>query len=43
MDSKGPIFDGQIILFVKNTEHLRLVIEKIKKVSGILEVERFLG
>jgi RelA/SpoT family (p)ppGpp synthetase len=43
MDSKGPIFDGQIILFVRNTDHLGLVIEKIKKVPGILEVERFLG
>ncbi|MBI3006163.1 MAG: bifunctional (p)ppGpp synthetase/guanosine-3',5'-bis(diphosphate) 3'-pyrophosphohydrolase [Ignavibacteriales bacterium] len=43
MDSKGPLFDGQFILFVKNTEHLTRIIEKIRKVNGILEVERFLG
>ncbi|HTP80307.1 MAG TPA: bifunctional (p)ppGpp synthetase/guanosine-3',5'-bis(diphosphate) 3'-pyrophosphohydrolase [Bacteroidota bacterium] len=41
MDSKGPLFDGQIILFVKNTEHLSRLIEKIKKVPGIVSVERF--
>ena len=43
MDSKGPVFDGQIILYVKNTEHLSRLIEKIKKVPGIIDVERFLG
>jgi len=43
MDSKGPIFDGQIILFVKDTEHLARIIEKIKKVPGIIEVDRFVG
>ena len=43
MDSKGPLFDGQIILYVKNTEHLLHIINRIKKVPGIMEVERFLG
>jgi len=43
MDSKGPLFDGQIILYVKNTEHLMKIVDKIKKVEGILEVERFQG
>lgn len=43
MDSKGLLFDGQIILYVKNTDHLDRVIDKIKKVEGILEVERFVG
>ena len=43
IDSRGSLFEGQIILFVKNTEHLARVVEKIKKVEGILEVERFLG
>ncbi|HAL57591.1 MAG TPA: RelA/SpoT family protein [Bacteroidetes bacterium] len=41
VDSRGAMFDGQIILYVKNTEHLARVIEKIKRVDGILEVERF--
>jgi guanosine-3',5'-bis(diphosphate) 3'-pyrophosphohydrolase len=43
IDSRGSLFEGQIILFVKNTEHLARVVEKIKKVEGILEVERFFG
>jgi len=43
MDSQGSMFDGQIILYVKNTEHLVRIMDKIRKVNGILEVERFLG
>lgn len=43
MDSQGQLFDGQIILIVKNTDHLARIIEKIKKVDGIIEVERFFG
>jgi guanosine-3',5'-bis(diphosphate) 3'-pyrophosphohydrolase len=43
IDSRASMFEGQIILFVKNTEHLARVIEKIKKVPGIIEVERFFG
>jgi len=43
MDSKGPMFDGQIILAVKNTDHLARIIEKIRRVDGIIEVERFFG
>lgn len=43
MDSKGPLFDGQIILFVKNTDHLLHIIDRIRKVHGIMDVERFLG
>jgi RelA/SpoT family (p)ppGpp synthetase len=41
IDSRGSNFEGQIILFVKNTEHLDRVIDKIRRVDGILEVERF--
>jgi RelA/SpoT family (p)ppGpp synthetase len=41
IDSRGSLFEGQIILFVKNTEHLDRVIDKIRKVEGILEAERF--
>jgi (p)ppGpp synthase/HD superfamily hydrolase len=43
MDSKGQMFDGQIILYVKNTDHLLRVIDRIRKVPGILDVERFMG
>jgi len=43
MDSKGPLFDGQIILYVKNTEHLVRVLDRIRKVDGIMEAERFFG
>ncbi len=43
MDSKGSLFDGHIILYVKNTEHLAKLIERIKKVEGVLDVERFSG
>ena len=43
IDSRASMFEGQIILFVKNTEHLSRVVEKIKRVAGIIEVERFFG
>ncbi len=43
VDSKGALFDGQIILYVRNTEHLARLIDRIRKVEGITEVERFLG
>lgn len=43
MDSKGPIFDGQVILHVKDTEHLTRILDKIKRVPGIMDVERFVG
>jgi len=43
MDSKGMFFDGQIILYVKDTEHLARIIEKLKRVPGISTVERFVG
>jgi RelA/SpoT family (p)ppGpp synthetase len=43
IDSRASLFEGQIILFVKNTEHLSRVVDKIRRVPGILEVERFFG
>ena len=43
IDSRASIFEGQIILYVKNTEHLARVVDKIKRVDGIMEVERFFG
>jgi GTP diphosphokinase / guanosine-3',5'-bis(diphosphate) 3'-diphosphatase len=43
MDSKDSIFDGKVILYVKNTDHLMRIIEKIKRIPGIQSVERFSG
>ncbi|MFH0989711.1 MAG: bifunctional (p)ppGpp synthetase/guanosine-3',5'-bis(diphosphate) 3'-pyrophosphohydrolase [bacterium] len=41
IDSKGSIVEGQIIIYVKNTEHLSRLIEKIRRIEGMMEVERF--
>ena len=43
IDSRASMFEGQIILYVKNTDHLFRVVDKIKRVPGIIEVERFFG
>lgn len=39
--SKGSLFDGTVILMVKNITHLNELIEKIKKIQGVFEVKRF--
>lgn len=41
IDSEDRMFDGTIILYVKNTEHLSRLVERIRKVKGVLSVERF--
>jgi GTP diphosphokinase / guanosine-3',5'-bis(diphosphate) 3'-diphosphatase len=43
VDSKGTFFDGKIIVYVKDTVHLSRVVDKVKKVQGVLAVERFSG
>jgi (p)ppGpp synthase/HD superfamily hydrolase len=43
MESKDQFVDGQIILYVKNTEHLNRIIEKLKKISGVQSVERLVN
>ncbi len=43
VDTKDQLFTGQIILYVKNTDHLARLIEKIRRVPGVTEAERFLG
>jgi RelA/SpoT family (p)ppGpp synthetase len=40
IESKDSAFDGSIILFVKNTDHLARVIEKLRKIKGVARVER---
>ncbi|MBO9640273.1 RelA/SpoT family protein [Siphonobacter aquaeclarae] len=39
--NEGGIFDGKIKLYVHDTEHLNILIAKLKKVKGIFEVIRF--
>ena len=43
MDSRGPIFDGKVILFVKDTEHLMRIVDKLKRVPGVHSVDRLAG
>jgi GTP diphosphokinase / guanosine-3',5'-bis(diphosphate) 3'-diphosphatase len=43
MDTKGSLFDGKVILYVKDTEHLARIIEKLKRIPGIQSVERLSG
>ncbi|MBI5464139.1 MAG: bifunctional (p)ppGpp synthetase/guanosine-3',5'-bis(diphosphate) 3'-pyrophosphohydrolase [Ignavibacteriales bacterium] len=43
VDTRNGLFEGQIILFVKNTDHLSRIIEKVRRVPGVTDVERFLG
>jgi RelA/SpoT family (p)ppGpp synthetase len=43
VDSKGTFFDGKIIVYVKDTLHLSRVVDKVKKVQGVLAVERYSG
>lgn len=41
IDSKDSLFDGTIILYVKDTDHLNRLLEKIKKIKSVTRVERF--
>ncbi len=43
MDSKGAYFDGQVILYVTDIDHLAKIIEKLRRVPGVTLVERFTG
>jgi guanosine-3',5'-bis(diphosphate) 3'-pyrophosphohydrolase len=43
VDTKDQLFTGQIILYVKNTDHLSRLVEKIRRVPGVTEADRFLG
>jgi GTP pyrophosphokinase len=40
IDSNDGMFDGNITLFVKDTQHLEALIRKLKKVKGVLNVKR---
>lgn len=41
ISSKGALFDGTVILMVKNITHLTELIEKIKNIPGVFEAKRF--
>jgi guanosine-3',5'-bis(diphosphate) 3'-pyrophosphohydrolase len=38
--SNDGIFEGQVMLFVHDTDHLSNLMDKLKKVSGVLTVIR---
>ncbi len=40
IDVKDSMFDGSILINVKNTEHLNRIIEKLKNVRGVSHAER---
>lgn len=41
IDSKDSFFEGSIILYVRNIDHLNRLIDKIKKIDGVYTVDRF--
>ncbi|MCS6989010.1 MAG: bifunctional (p)ppGpp synthetase/guanosine-3',5'-bis(diphosphate) 3'-pyrophosphohydrolase [Chloroherpetonaceae bacterium] len=41
LNAKDGIFEGTVILYVKNIEHLQRVVERLRKVEGVFAVERF--
>ncbi len=40
LNSQGGIFEGEISLYIKNTEHLKQVINDLKNIEGIENVNR---
>jgi guanosine-3',5'-bis(diphosphate) 3'-pyrophosphohydrolase len=41
VDSNDGFFEGQIMVFVNDTDHLNTLIHRLSKVNGVLQVERF--
>jgi RelA/SpoT family (p)ppGpp synthetase len=41
IDSSDSLFDGTFLLYVKDTDHLWRIMEKIRKIKGVEKVERF--
>ncbi len=41
VDSEDGVFEGTLVLYVSDLEHLRRVIERIKRIDGIFGVYRF--
>jgi len=41
IDADDGFFQGQILVFVNDTDHLNKLIQRLSKVNGVLQVERF--
>jgi (p)ppGpp synthase/HD superfamily hydrolase len=41
IDSHDSFFDGTFIVYVRNTDHLERILEKVRKVKGVKRAERF--
>jgi len=41
LNAKDGLFDGHLVVFVKNVMVLNKLVEKLKRVSGVFSVERF--
>ncbi|QNH63406.1 RelA/SpoT family protein [Hymenobacter sediminicola] len=41
IDSDDGMFEGQIMVFVNDTNHLTKLIQRLARVNGVLQVERF--
>lgn len=41
VESNDGFFEGQIMVFINDTDHLNKLIQRLAKVNGVLQVERF--
>jgi guanosine-3',5'-bis(diphosphate) 3'-pyrophosphohydrolase len=41
ISTKDSLFDGQFVVYVKNTIHLNGIIERLKRIKSVTKVERF--
>jgi len=41
IDSHDSFFDGTFILYVRNTEHLEHILDKVRRVRGVKRADRF--
>ncbi|NTW50746.1 MAG: hypothetical protein HGB19_13655, partial [Chlorobiales bacterium] len=40
LNAKDGMFEGAVVVYVKNVEAINRLVEKIKKVEGVFSVER---
>jgi len=43
ISTNDSTFDGSVMVYVNNLEHLNLIIDRLKKLKGVYNVERFEG
>jgi GTP diphosphokinase / guanosine-3',5'-bis(diphosphate) 3'-diphosphatase len=41
LDSHDSLFDGTFIIYVKDTDHLNRLLERIRRVKGVTRADRF--